>query len=172
MSKKKTNLSEYRPLKLEGVSDFKVGIVTSDWNSDITYTLRDGCIDTLHHEGISEDNIISIQVPGTFELTSGTKMLIKRYPDIDCVIAIGCVIKGETSHNEYINNAVALGLTQLSLASNKPCIFGVLTPNSMEQAIDRAGGKYGNKGIEAAVTALKMIALKHSMKDTKSSIGF
>ncbi len=172
MTRKKTNLSDYTPLSLTGVEKYKIAVITSEWNESITFALRDGCIDTLHHEGVPEDNITNIHVPGTFELTAAAKMVIKKHPELDCVIAIGCVIKGETSHNEYINMSVAQGLTNLSLASGTPCIFGVLTPNSMEQAIDRAGGKYGNKGIEAAVTGLKMVALKHSMKDSKSTIGF
>ena len=91
----------------------------------------------------------------------------------DAIICIGCVIKGETSHNEYINNSVAMGLTNLGLASGIPCIFGVLTPNDEQQAIDRAGGKYGNKGVEAAVTAIRMATLKEDLKKSvKKSIGF
>ena len=118
-----------------------------------------------------EENIHLIQVPGSFELPVGAKMLMTRHK-LDAVICLGCVIKGETSHNEYINNAVAIGLTQLSMASGIPCIFGVLTPDNEQQAKDRAGGKYGNKGTEAAITAIRMAALKEELKQAKKSIGF
>lgn len=169
---KKTNLSDYTPLDLNNVEEYKVGVITSEWNDDITFPLEQGCIDTLITEGVTEDNLEKLRVPGTFELTVAAKMLLQQKPDIDAVICIGCVIKGETSHNEYINNAVANGLTQLSLVSGKPCIFGVLTPNDHQQALDRAGGNHGNKGVEAAVTALKMVALKKSLPKQSKQIGF
>lgn len=169
---KKTNLSDYTPLDLNNVEEYKVGVITSEWNDDITFPLEQGCIDTLMTEGVTKDNLEKLRVPGTFELTVAAKMLLQQKPDIDAVICIGCVIKGETSHNEYINNAVANGLTQLSLVSGKPCIFGVLTPNDHQQALDRAGGNHGNKGVEAAVTALKMVALKKSLPKQSKQIGF
>ena len=98
--------------------------------------------------------------------------MLHKSKSIDATICIGCVIKGETSHNEYINMSVANALQNMSVASGKPFIFGVLTPNSMEQALDRAGGKYGNKGVEAAVTALRMAHIAKSLGKANSSIGF
>ncbi len=172
MSSKKTNLSDYAPLNLEGCEQWKIGIITADWNPEITHSLRDACKATLEAEGIPGEQLFLSSVPGTFELPVAAKILLQKHGDIDAVIAIGCVIKGETTHNEYINHAVATGLTQLSILSGKPCIFGVLTPNTMEQAKDRAGGKHGNKGIEAAVTALRMIDLKKNMTSDQPSIGF
>jgi 6,7-dimethyl-8-ribityllumazine synthase len=113
-----------------------------------------------------------ITVPGAFELPSGAKLLLSQL-SLDAVVCIGCVIKGETKHDEYISQAVANGIMQLSLMSGKPVIFGVLTPLDMQQALDRAGGKYGNKGIEAAHTALQMIQLQADIKQKdKKGIGF
>ena len=140
------------------LSNVKVGIVTAEWNKDITYSMRDACIEELKKYGLTSDDIISIIVPGAFELPSGAKLMLSNH-NLDAVVCIGCVIKGETKHDEYISNAVAAGIMTLSVASTKPVIFGVLTPNDMQQAIDRAGGKHGNKGVEAAVTALKMSAI-------------
>ncbi|MFM2266871.1 MAG: hypothetical protein RL757_312 [Bacteroidota bacterium] len=167
------NLSAYDANEMPSAADLSFGIVVSDWNADITHTLYEGCIETLEkHDAIAE-NIHTIQVPGTFELPSAARMLLSKYPSLDAVICLGCVIKGETKHDEYINNAVAGGLIQLSLMANKPIIFGVLTPNDAQQALDRAGGKHGNKGVEAAQTAIKMADLKKSLKgNEKIQIGF
>ena len=112
-----------------------------------------------------------MQVPGSFELTAGAKMIADEHK-VDAVICLGCVIKGETSHNEYINYAVANGLTNLSMVYGRPFVFGVLTPDTEEQALDRAGGKHGNKGVEAAVTAIRMAAIKKGLKGSKPKIGF
>ena len=166
------NLSDYNEENLSSAEDMKFGIVVADWNEKITHTLYEGCYDTLIKHHTKEDNIQTIQVPGTFELPVGAKILLQN-KKFDAVICIGCVIKGETNHNEYINNAVSIGLTNLSIASGVPCIFGVLTPNDEQQAIDRAGGKYGNKGVEAAVTAIRMAAIKTELKKAdKKKIGF
>jgi 6,7-dimethyl-8-ribityllumazine synthase len=121
--------------------------------------------------GADTKNIHSIWVPGTFELPVGAKMLAQTQK-LDAVICLGCVIKGETSHNEYINLSVANALQQMSIVSGKPFIFGVLTPNDMQQALDRAGGIHGNKGDEAAVTAIKMAALRKSLAEPEKKIGF
>lgn len=158
MSSANKNLSEFNTRGIKTKLGKKIGIVTAEWNEEVTFALRDGAIKTLTENGIPEKNIVQILVPGSFELSYGSQVLAAR-EDMDAVIAIGCVIQGETKHNDYINNAVAHGLTQVSLKYNKPVIFGVLTPNTMEQALDRAGGKYGNKGDEAAYTALKMLEL-------------
>ncbi len=165
------NLSTYDEANLASGEEMKFGIVVADWNAEITHALYEGCYDTLVKHGVDPDNIHIIQVPGTFELPVGARLLIKSKTP-DAVICIGCVIKGETSHNEYINNAVAMGLTQLGLTSGIPCIFGVLTPNDEQQAKDRAGGKYGNKGVEAAVTAIRMVALDKETSERKQKIGF
>lgn len=166
------NLSSYDKSNLSSAKDMKIGIVVADWNEKITHALYEGCYDTLIKHGAEADNLQTIQVPGTFELPVGAKLLLQN-KKMDAVICIGCVIKGETSHNEYINNAVSIGLTNLGIVSGVPCIFGVLTPNDEQQAIDRAGGKYGNKGVEAAVTAIRMAAIKKDLKTAdKSRIGF
>jgi 6,7-dimethyl-8-ribityllumazine synthase len=133
--------------------------------------LYKGCYDTLLEHGTKPENIYSVDVPGTFELPVGARMLANSQK-LDALICIGCVIKGETSHNEYINNSVAMALQQLSISSSKPYIFGVLTPNDMQQALDRAGGIHGNKGVEAAVTAIKMVELKKSLTEPDKKIGF
>jgi 6,7-dimethyl-8-ribityllumazine synthase len=165
------NLSAYDDNNIPSVKDYKFGIVVSDWNSAITHALYQGCLDTLIKHGATENNIFVAQVPGTFELPTGARLLAKRH-DPHAIVCLGCVITGETKHNEYINNAVATGLVNLSIASGKPYIFGVLTPDNEEQAKERAGGKYGNKGVEAAVTAIRMAVLKKEMETTKSTIGF
>ena len=172
MSKnKKTNLSKLREVQLKEIEDIKIGIVTAKWNEDITAALTEGCEKTLVEYGITEDNIFKVTVPGSFELPMGAKSLLSR-EKLDAVVCLGCVIQGETTHNEYINQSVANGLMSLGLASGKPCIFGVLTPRNMEQALDRAGGKHGNKGIEAALTALEMIELEQQLDKKDRSIGF
>ncbi len=165
------NLSNYNEQSIPNAEKMKFGIVVSEWNTEITHALYGGCHDTLTKHGASAENIHTLQVPGSFELPFGARLCISSHK-VDAIICIGCVIQGETKHNEYINDAVAKGLINLSLASKIPCIFGVLTPNDMEQARDRAGGKHGNKGIEAAVTAIRMAALNQQMGETKQSIGF
>ncbi|MCR9064084.1 MAG: 6,7-dimethyl-8-ribityllumazine synthase [Cytophagales bacterium] len=159
MSTAHKNLSVYNTAGIPDVSDKRFAIVTAEWNEEITFALRDGAIATLLKNGVKEENITLATVPGSYELSYGSQVFASK-ENIDAVIAIGCVIQGETKHNDYINNAVAQGLTDVSLKYNKPVIFGVLTPNTYEQAQDRAGGKYGNKGDEAAITAVKMLGLK------------
>lgn len=165
------NLSDYDDSNLPDASELSFGIVVADWNKDITHTLYQGCLDTLLKHGAKEENIHVVQVPGAFELPSGGRILAGR-EKLHAVICLGCVIKGETQHDEYINNAVAQGLVNLSIATGKPFIFGLLTPNTHEQAVDRAGGKYGNKGVEAAATALRMAALYQEKPGGKKTIGF
>lgn len=154
------------------VDHAKVAIITAEWNQDVTFSMRDACSEELSKFGVLKEDITNITVPGAFELPSAAKMLLTN-GKWDAVICIGCVIKGETKHDEYISNAVAQGIMNLSIVSGKPIVFGVLTPNDMQQAIDRAGGQHGNKGIEAAHTALKMINLSKEIKNAeKKSIGF
>lgn len=166
------NLSDYDASTLPDAKDMTFGIVVSEWNKEITHALYEGCYDTLIEHGAKEDQIHTIQVPGSFELTAGARLLAGRH-NCDAIICLGCVIKGETSHNEYINQSVAQGLTNLSIASGRPFIFGLLTPNTLEQAQERAGGKHGNKGVEAAVTAIRMAQIRIDLKQSgKSKIGF
>ena len=152
-------------------TEMSFGIVVSEWNTEITHALYRGCYDTLIKHGAKEENIHVAQVPGTFELPAGARLLASA-KKVDTVVCIGCVVKGETSHNEYINMSVANALQQLALASGKPMIFGVLTPNDQYQAKDRAGGVHGNKGVEAAVTAIRMAALKKDLSEPNKTIGF
>ncbi len=166
-----SNLSKYDDSTLPDASSFTIGIVVSEWNSEITHALYEGCVETLKKHGVTDENLRTIQVPGTFELPFGAKLLAGSRK-LDAVICLGCVIKGETKHDEYLSQAVATGLTGLSIAANIPCIFGVLTPNNMEQALDRAGGKHGNKGVEAAVTALRMASLKRELSKPAHRIGY
>ena len=160
MSSSDKNLSTFSSEGVGDVSRLKFALVVAEWNSEITEALAEGAYQTLLSHGVPAENIIRGNVPGSYELTTASQWFAQR-DDIAAVIAIGAVIKGETLHNEYINHSVAQGLVNVSLKYDKPVIFGVLTPNNMEQALDRAGGKHGNKGDEAAITALKMVSLKH-----------
>jgi 6,7-dimethyl-8-ribityllumazine synthase len=159
MSSSLKNLSDFNHTTIPSAAGLRFGIVVAEWNIEITGALRDGAIKTLLENGATENDIIVTYVPGSFELTLGAQLLCQD-KTIDSVICIGCVIQGETRHFDFICDAVAHGVTNVSLNYNKPVIFGVLTPNTQQQAIDRAGGKHGNKGDEAAVTAIKMTHLK------------
>lgn len=150
------NLSAYTGKNLADISNRKFGIVVSEWNSEITEALYAGAHATLLDLGAARENIIKKYVPGSFELTLGAQWLAQEN-DIDAVICLGCVIQGETPHFEYICQAVATGITEVGLKFNKPVIFGVLTTLNKQQALERAGGRHGNKGDEAAVTAVKML---------------
>lgn len=156
---KNKNLSVFSTEGLPDVSNKRFAIVVAEWNGEITEALFDGAYKTLIEYGVKTENIVRANVPGSFELSYGSQVFAQK-ADIDAVIALGCVIQGETKHNDYINHAVAGGLTDVALKYNKPVIFGVLTPNDYQQALDRAGGKHGNKGDEAAITAIKMLGLK------------
>lgn len=159
MSSAHKNLSVFSTTGLPDVSQKKFAIIVAEWNSEITEALFDGAYQTLVDNGVQAENIIRANVPGSFELSFGSQVFAQK-AEIDAVIALGCVIQGETKHNDYINHAVAGGLTEVALKYNKPVIFGVLTPNNQQQAIDRAGGIHGNKGDEAAITAIKMLGLQ------------
>ncbi|MEI6411411.1 MAG: 6,7-dimethyl-8-ribityllumazine synthase [Bacteroidota bacterium] len=165
------NLSEYDEQNMPAADEMTFGIVVAEWNAHITHALYEGCYDTLVKHGAKPENIHTIQVPGTFELPTGARIISGKH-NPDAVICLGCVIKGETNHNEYISHAVATGLVNLGIASGRPFIFGVLTPNDEQQALDRAGGVHGNKGVEAATTAIRMAALKYAGKEGKKRIGF
>ena len=140
----------------KSLSKKKFAIVVAEWNEEITEALYEGAVEGLTANGIKNTNIIRKNVPGTFELTLGAQWMADK-KDIDAVICLGCVIQGETPHFDYICQAVAYGITEVNLKSKKPIIFGVLTTLNQKQALERAGGKYGNKGEEAALTALKML---------------
>ena len=155
------NLSQYSDVP--NAAGMKIGIVVAEWNSEITFAMREGAVQTLREHGVKDDDIIVRHVPGSFELTAGTQ-LMAGYTSVDAIISIGCVIRGETPHFDYICQGVTAGLTQVSIDFEIPVIFGVLTTNNLEQALDRAGGKHGNKGVEAAVTAIKMVALKRDFQ--------
>lgn len=156
MSSADKNLSTYSELNLGEIAQKRFGVVVSEWNNSITDSLYAGALETLLAQGATKENITTHYVPGSFELTLGAQRLAQQ-EDIDAVICLGCVIQGETRHFDFICNAVAHGLTEVGLKFNKPVIFGVLTPDSYQQALDRAGGKHGNKGDEAAITAIKML---------------
>ena len=134
-------------------------VIISEWNPEITEALYRGCVETLIAAGCTKEHIPRHDVPGSFELPLGAKMAVENDKS-DAVICIGCVIQGETRHFDFICDAVANGIMTLGLNSGIPVIFGVLTPQNQQQAIDRAGGKHGNKGIEAAATAVKMVELR------------
>jgi 6,7-dimethyl-8-ribityllumazine synthase len=157
------NLSDYDPESVPDAGKMRFGIVVSDWNSEVTWSLLNGATGTLKKHGATDKNIVVKHVPGSFELTLGAQFLAE-YDDLDAVICLGCVIQGETPHFSYICQGVTQGITQLNMEYNIPFIFGVLTTNTQQQAIDRAGGKHGNKGDEAAVTAIKMAALQQEME--------
>jgi 6,7-dimethyl-8-ribityllumazine synthase len=150
------NLSDYNSNNLIDVSTKRFAVVVSEWNEEVTESLYSGAYQTLIQHGVKPEHILRKQVPGSFELSLGAQWCAQQ-DQIDAVICLGCVIQGETRHFDFICDAVAHGITQVSLKYNKPVIFGVLTPNTQQQALDRAGGKHGNKGDEAAITAIKML---------------
>ena len=157
MASSEKNLSTYSNVNLSAsLSAKKVAIVVSEWNTEITEALYEGAYSTLIEKGLKKENIIKKYVPGSFELSIGAQKMAARQ-EIDAVICVGCVIRGETSHFDFICQAVATGITDVSLKYDKPVIFGVLTTENKQQAFDRAGGKHGNKGDEAGITAVKMI---------------
>ncbi|WP_339697877.1 6,7-dimethyl-8-ribityllumazine synthase [Algoriphagus aquimarinus] len=150
------SLSAHSSKNIQDISNKTFGIIVSEWNEDVTEALYSGAYQTLLENGAKKENIIRRNVPGSFELTLAAQWLAQE-ESIDAVICLGCVIQGETKHFDFICGAVAHGITNVGLKYNKPVIFGVLTPNTQQQAMDRAGGKHGNKGDEAAITAVKML---------------
>jgi len=152
------NLSDFSGTEVPSAASYHFGIVVSEWNSEITNSLYVGAYESLLSYGAAAENIYSYLVPGSFELTAGADLLLKNRK-LDAVICLGCVIQGETRHFDFICQAVADGLSNVAIKYSKPVIFGVLTTDNQQQALDRAGGKHGNKGVEAAVTAIKMAYL-------------
>lgn len=156
------NLSDYDPGKIPPAAGMRFGIVVADWNREITYSLLEAALKTLGKFGVAEKDISVHHVPGSFELPLGARLIAGSF-EPDAVICLGCVIQGETRHFDYICQGVTRGITDLNLEFGLPFIFGVLTTDSLEQAKDRAGGKHGNKGDEAAISAIHMAYLKRSL---------
>ncbi len=171
MASELKNLSNFEGSNVPNASDMKFGIVWAEWNHEITGGLMKGAYDTLIKHGAKAENIITKTVPGAFEIKLGGQNMAE-YGNVDAVICLGCLIQGDTKHFDFISDAVAKGITNLNMRYNKPFIFGVLTVNTLEQAQDRTGGKHGNKGDEAAVTAIKMLGMKQSFNEGKGKIGF
>ena len=162
MTEKKTNLPDYAPSAVPDGSQYKIGVIAAEWNSNVTDALLKGAVDTLRQYGVKEENLIVRRVPGTFELPSAADTMYQLC-NPDAVICIGCVIQGDTRHFEFICQAVSQGITNVALKERRPVIFSVLTCDTMQQALDRAGGRHGNKGVEGAVTALKMVDYRKSL---------
>ena len=157
------DLSQYDIDSVPSAKEMRFGVVMAEWNFEITSALAQGAIDTLRKHGALEENIALKYVPGTFELPLGGQYFAE-YDNVDAVLLLGCVIQGETRHFDYICEGVTQGTKDLNLKYNKPFVFGVLTTENEQQALDRAGGKHGNKGDEAAITAIKMVALQRSFQ--------
>jgi len=157
MSTENSNLSNFDSSTVPSGDSLTIGLVVSKWNEKITESLFNGAFTTLTEFGVKANNIKRIDVPGSFELVFGSKKMIQA--KVDVVIAIGCVIKGETEHFDYICQSVSKGIVDLNINFDTPVVFCVLTDNNIQQSIDRSGGKHGNKGVEAAITALKLANL-------------
>ena len=145
------------------IGDYRIGILKSEWNKSITDLLANSSKSYLLEEGVKKNNINFKIVPGSMELVTASNFLFETDKNLDGIIALGCIIKGETDHDKYIANAVSNGLLNVSIKYNKPVIFGVLTTNSLSQALERCGGKKGNKGEEAAYSLLRMLDLKSNL---------
>ncbi|MDO7171785.1 6,7-dimethyl-8-ribityllumazine synthase [Mariniflexile sp. AS56] len=152
------NLSDYDKTTIPNANKFRFGIVVSEWNDTITEGLYQGAYDALIENGALPSNIIRWDVPGSFELIYGSKKMQQQM--VNAVIAIGCVIQGETKHFDFVCEGVTQGIKDLNVMNETPVIFCVLTDNTMQQSIDRSGGKHGNKGTEAAIAAIKMAELR------------
>ena len=159
MATENKNLSNYDKNTIPNAKDFRFGIVVSEWNDNITEGLYKGTEAALLDCGTLPENIVRWNVPGSFELVYGAKKMIETQ-NVDCVITIGCVIKGETMHFEFVCEGVTQGVKDLNIQTDIPVIFCLLTDNTMQQSIDRSGDKHGNKGTEAAIAAIKMADLK------------
>lgn len=163
MATKFHNLSEYDLNSVPSAQGMRFGIVVSEWNNNITGALLQGAYDTLTKHGANEEEITVMTVPGSFELVFGASQMVKS-GKMDAVIAIGCVVRGDTPHFDYICEGTTQGLASLNERFDVPVIYGLLTCNNMEQAQDRAGGTLGNKGDECAVTAIKMVDYYRKIK--------
>ena len=157
MATKNTNLSHFNKEDVPNAKGLSFGIVVSEWNENINEGLYKGAYDALIECGANASDISRLDVPGSYELVFGAKIAAKQNPD--AIICLGSVIQGQTKHFDFVCNAVSMGIKDLNISLDIPVIFGVLTDNTMEQAVNRSGGKYGNKGIEAAITSIKMAVL-------------
>lgn len=162
MSSENQSLSAKQMVNIQDVDHFHFTIITAEWNKDITSALEAGCVETLKANGVPDTNIKRLSVPGSWELISAAKIAVSNI-NTSAIICIGAVIQGGTPHFEYICQGVTQGLASLSSSQNIPIIYGVLTLNTIEQAIDRSGGRLGNKGVEAAVTALQMANYRRNL---------
>ncbi|MBL0316243.1 MAG: 6,7-dimethyl-8-ribityllumazine synthase [Flavobacteriales bacterium] len=158
------NLSYFDKTDIPDAKHMRIGIVVSEWNAEITDNLLKGCLETLSECGATLDNLQIVHVPGSFELPSAAQFLME-HTRVEGVICLGCVIRGETPHFDFICQACADGVNNVAIKYVKPVIFGVLTDNTIDQSRARSGGSLGNKGIEAAITAIKMIALQKELRD-------
>lgn len=158
MATENKNLSEYDKNSLPNIEGKRFGIITSQWNEQVTYGLRNGAITTLKDCGATDKTIINWEVPGSFELISASRKMLST-EKVDAIIVIGCVIQGETRHFDFVCQGVTQGIAHLNATQDIPVIFCVLTDNNLQQSLDRSGGKYGNKGVEAAISAIKMVNL-------------
>ncbi|GAA4106509.1 6,7-dimethyl-8-ribityllumazine synthase [Aquimarina addita] len=164
MATENKNLSEYDKSTIPDAKNFRFGIVVSEWNDTITEGLFQGAFDALLDCGALKDNIVRWNVPGSFELIYGCKKMQQAYDMLDAIIAIGSVIQGETKHFDFVCDGVTQGIKDLNIQHDIPVIFCVLTDNTIQQSIDRSGGKHGNKGTEAAIAAIKMAQLRKDAK--------
>lgn len=159
MATENKNLSQYDKKIIPNAESLRFGIITSQWNEQVTYGMRNGAIETFKDCGAIDDNILLWEVPGSFELVHAAKRMLDTN-EVDAIIVIGCVIQGETRHFDFVCQGVTQGIAQLNAEQSKvPIIFCVLTDNTFQQSLDRSGGKLGNKGVEAAITAIKMAVL-------------
>ncbi|MFZ9846849.1 MAG: 6,7-dimethyl-8-ribityllumazine synthase [Flavobacteriales bacterium] len=152
------NLSEQGD-NIASAEGMKIALVVAEWNAEITEGLKKGAVETLNKQGIYDRDLSIHYVPGCFELPLGAQTILEK-GEVDAVICIGCVIQGETKHFDYVCEGTTYGIQKVALKYNKPVVFCVLTDNTIEQSRARSGGKHGNKGVEAAVTAIKMIAFQ------------
>jgi len=157
---------------LKDIGALRISVVCSEWNSEIIDVLETSCVKELKDAGVNESYIRIHKVPGSYELPMGAKLVLGSSEKQDAVICLGCVIQGQTKHDDYINHTIARSINQISLVSGIPVIFGVLTTNTREQAIARADGSYGSKGAESAIAALKMISLKETLASKTGKISF
>jgi len=157
------NLSDYNAETLPSAKEMRFGVAVSEWNPDVTEKLLNGVIETFHTQDVTDEQMIIHSVPGSFELVYAAQLLAKK-ANVDAVIVLGCVIRGDTPHFDYVCQGVTQGVASLNAAQSVPVIFGLLTTNTLQQALDRAGGIYGNKGSEAAVTAIRMADIKRTFE--------
>ncbi len=157
------NLSSYDPSTVPSARGMKFGIVVSEWNEEVTGALLQGAVDTLKKFGAKDEDVVVQTVPGSFELVYGSSLMTQHPDRFDAVIAIGCVIRGDTPHFDYICQGTTQGLAELNRKGRMPVIYGLLTCNTLQQALDRCGGALGNKGDECAITAIKMVAYERRL---------